>query len=432
MSQKIGFWSVFALVTGSQIGSGVFMLPASLAPYGLYSLWGWFFSGVGAISLALVFAKLCNKIPKTGGPHAYVQEAFGPVAGFFTGWTYWTISWVSTTAVVVASVGYLIPLIGIHDPSVHLGLEVGLLLLITWLNLRGVETAGCAEFVLTILKIIPLVILPLVAFYYFDIKNFVVSDTVQQTSMSQIFNQVTLLTLWGFIGVETATTPAECVENPCHTIPRAIILGTISVAVLYVLNSVAIQGVIAGDQLAKSSAPYVDATHAIFGGNWYMVVSLIASIICIGTLNAWMLSSGQIALGLAQDGLMPSIFSRKNKYDAPVAGLIVSCLGIIPLLFLTCGHNLAKQVSMLIDFSVIAFLFVYLVCCVALIKVSLRQGSIFTMRQKAYSAVATLFCLWVLYEASLKTVMTASLFIVTGFPMYLYMKKRKRTSAEAI
>jgi APA family basic amino acid/polyamine antiporter len=425
MSQKIGFWSVFALVTGSQIGSGVFMLPASLAPYGIYSLCGWALSSMGAICLALVFAKLCSKFPKTGGPHAYVQEAFGPAAGFFTGWTYWIISWVSTTAVVVASIGYLMPLIGSHPPFVHLGLEISLLVLITWLNLKGVKTAGCAEFVLTAIKIIPLIILPLAAFFYFDRNNFVVSQTVQSMSISQVLNQVTLLTLWGFIGIETATTPAECVSNPCTTIPKAIVLGTMSVAVLYILNSVALMGVIPGHLLAQSTAPYVDATHAIFGGNWYLAVSLIASIICIGTLNAWMLASGQIALGLAQDGLMPQVFANKNKDDAPYLGLMISCFGIIPLLIFTCGENLAKQVSLLIDFSVIAFLFVYAVCCFAFIKVSLQNKKNFSLWEKIYGSTATLFCFWVLYEASLKTILMASLFIVTGIPMYLFMNRKK-------
>src|SRR5580704_3865971 len=106
MSQKIGFWAVFALVAGSQIGSGVFMQPASLAPFGLYGLFGWLISGAGAIALALVFAWLCANFPKTGGPCVYMQEAFGPVVGYFTGWTYWVISWVSTTVLFVAAVGY--------------------------------------------------------------------------------------------------------------------------------------------------------------------------------------------------------------------------------------------------------------------------------------------------------------------------------------
>ncbi len=146
MSQKMGFWAVFALVAGSQIGSGVFMQPASLAPYGMYSLLGWLISGTGAIALALVFSWLCSRLPKTGGPCVYVQEAFGPILGFFTGWTYWVISWVSTTVLFVASIGYLSPLLGHPSALTRLILELSLLFLLTWINLRGVVAAGRAEF----------------------------------------------------------------------------------------------------------------------------------------------------------------------------------------------------------------------------------------------------------------------------------------------
>ncbi len=240
VSRKMGFWSVFALVTGSQIGSGVFMLPATLAPYGLYSLAGWAASGLGAIMLSLVFAQLCAWFPKTGGPHVYVKEAFGSSASFFTGWTYWIISWVSTTVVVIGSIGYLLPVLGISSPTIKLFLELVLLLAITALNFRGVTAAGHVEFFLTLLKVIPLLIVPLLALFYFNIDNFSLSRTALELSTSQILSRVTLLTLWGFIGLESATTPAGSVENPSITIPRAVVFGTISVALLYLINSIGI------------------------------------------------------------------------------------------------------------------------------------------------------------------------------------------------
>ena len=149
MSKKMGFWSVFAIVTGSQIGSGVFMLPASLAPYGKFSIYGWLISAIGAICLSLVFSGLCQRFPRTGGPHAYAKAMFGYTAAFFTGWTYWVISWVSTTAVIIASISYLSPFIGSPSPFVYLLLELVLLISITYLNLKGVKAAGKAEFVLT-------------------------------------------------------------------------------------------------------------------------------------------------------------------------------------------------------------------------------------------------------------------------------------------
>ena len=302
---KIGFWSVFALVTGSQIGSSVFMSPVTLAPYGLYGLAGWAISGLGAISLALVFGSLCEWFPQTGGPHVYIKHAFGPTAAFFTGWTYWIISWVSTTAVITAIVGNLTPLIGSgHSPFVYLCLQIAILIAVTTLNFRGVSAAGRAEFFLTLLKILPLVVIPAIALFYFDSSNFILAESLVTTSTPQLLSRVTMLTFFGFLGVEAATTPAGAVENPSKTIPRAIIAGTSCVALLYMFNSIGIMGVLSTTQRMTSVAPYADAVRVVFGGNWHLLISLVVSIICVGTLNAWMLTSGQIALGLTQDGLM--------------------------------------------------------------------------------------------------------------------------------
>ncbi len=423
MSRKIGFWSVFALVTGSQIGSGVFMLPSSLAPYGAFGLAGWILSGLGAVMLALVFAQLCARLPRTGGPHVYVQEAFGPTMGFFTGWTYWIISWVSSIAVITASIGYLTPIIGEHSLFTHFALEVGLLFIITWINLKGVKAAGNAEFFLSALKMIPLLVLPIVALFFFKSSHIATVTPSAMGGTSHILSHVTLLTLWGFVGLESGTTPAGAVQNPSKTIPRAVILGTLCVAGLYFINSIGIMGALPASVLMNSKAPFADATQAMFGGNWHLIISLIAAIVCIGTLNAWMLASGQIALGVAQDDLMPAFFARTNKQGAPYCALLVSCAGIVPLLFLTLNENIAQQINTIIDFSVICFLFVYVICCGSLLKLLAKQQSK-DWKIWLYSLCALSFCAWVISATPLKTIAVASLFVLSGIPIY-FMQRRK-------
>jgi APA family basic amino acid/polyamine antiporter len=415
----MGFWSIFALVTGSQIGSGVFLSPATLAPYGLYGLAGWIVSGLGAIALALVFAQLCSWYPKTGGPHVYVYQAFGPWAAFFTGWTYWVISWVSTTIVIVASVAYLTPIIGHQTPMILIILQIILLLLVTALNFRGVTAAGRVEFFLTILKIIPLILVPLLAFSALDMSNFMLDASKASLSTGQLLSQVTLLTLWGFIGLETATTAAESVDNPTVTIPRAVVVGTLSVALLYFFNSLGIMGAIPGSQLMSSNAPYADVVRVILGGNWHLVISAIASLVCIGTLNAWMLTSGQIALGLAQDRLVPAFFGTTNRFGASIWGLGLSCAGLIPLLIMTANENLAAQVLSIIDISVTAFLFVYIACCLAFFKILWQRRSTATTLHALYGLVALLFCCWVISQTSVSTIAIASLFTLSGIPFFI-------------
>ncbi|MBL4819338.1 MAG: amino acid permease, partial [Deltaproteobacteria bacterium] len=142
--KKIGFWQLFALVIGCQIGSTVLISPAVLAPFGYFAFTGWLISGLGAISLAMVFARLCGWFPRTGGTHVYALEAFGSATGFFTGWTYWVVSWASTTAVIVATVAYAEPLTGPLSPNSSLGLQILILVAVTWLNCLGVYAAGGA------------------------------------------------------------------------------------------------------------------------------------------------------------------------------------------------------------------------------------------------------------------------------------------------
>lgn len=418
-THKLGFWSVFALVTGSQIGTGIFVSLVSLAPFGLFSLAGWAIAGVGAISLALVFAQLCAWMPKTGGPHVYVHQAFGSTAAFFTGWTYWVISWVSTTTVIVAAVSYLTPFFG-NDPTINLFLGIILLLAITALNFRGVSTAGHAEFALTLLKIIPLVFVPLLGLWCFNSDNFALDAVNASLPTGQLLSSAALIAFYGFIGLESGTTPAASVENPSTTIPRAVVLGTVCVAGLYILNSVGIMGIMPSAELMRSQAPYADALRFIVGGNWHLLLSFIASIICIGTLNAWMLTSGQIALGLAQDGFLPEFFGRTNKYGAPFISLAISCAGIIPLLIMTASNTLASQIDFIVNVSSTTFLFVYTACCLAFFKLLLENNlnpkSYYTL---FYGSVALLFCSWVIYSTPVYILGVASLFIFSGIPLFI-------------
>ncbi len=425
MSQKLGFWSVLGLVIGSQLGTAILILPAGLAPFGIFSLVGWIVSSCGAIIIALLFGILCARFPQTGGPHVYLKQAFGNDVAFFTGWTYWIISWVSTAVVVISAVTYLTPLIGVRNSFICLILQILLLFAVMLLNFKGIGVAGRAEFILAMLKFIPLIIIPVVALYQFDSNNFVMDKRITNLTFSQILGEVTLLTFWGFIGVESATAQAGSVINPSKTIPRAIVMGTLCVAILYLINSIGIIGLIPREDLIYSNAPYVDATQIIFSGQWHLLISLLASIICIGTLNAWVLISGQIALGLAQDGLMPSFFAKKNKNGAPIWSLFVSCIGILLLLISTTNEDLSEQVTAIISFSVISFLFVYLACSVAFLKLllaKLEESSLYKWLI-AFGSIA--FCLWIICETPLKVIIPAISFILSGIPVYFLWYKRQ-------
>lgn len=410
-SKKMGFYAVLAIVFGSQIGSGIFMLPSTLAPYGMFGIYGWFFAGIGAILLATVFSGLCSKFPNTGGPHSYVKETFGNIPAFFVGWAYWLISWVSSAVVVISSVAYLLPFFGEISQLAELVLEIALLLVIMFLNCRSVELSGNVELILTIMKFIPFIIVPAVIIWHFDASNIEISPEFENMSCLKLSSIVAVLCFWGFIGVECATTPAEAVETPSKTIPKAIVLGTCAVAVIYLINSVAVMGVIPSEKLAASNAPFVDAIKSVAGTNVSLVLSLIASVVCVGTLNAWVLTSAQISLGLAQDGFFPKFFAKKNSTGAPYISVIICCVGMIPILVLTKDENLSKQISYIINFSVLSFVMVYAVCCLAYLKISFKEKNII---RTIIGSAALYFCIFLLLDASLKELLIASLFFVSG------------------
>lgn len=430
MSNKIGFWSVFELVTISQIGSGL-MLPANLSPYGSLTLVGWVISSLGALILALVFCQLCKWYPRTGGLHVYVREAFGRSASFFTGWTYWVISWVSTIAIVISVVGYLTPLIGARSSSFNLAFEISIVLMITAINLKGVETAAKARFFVILLKMIPLILVPLGALFFFDKGNFTPANPIAPEYSCHL-NNVILLTLWGFIGFESATAAAGEVINPAKTIPRALILGTLFVAVIYFVSSLGIMGIIPGHELMHSNAPYTDAASVLFGGSWHLIVSLIAAVICIGAVNAWTLASGQIALGIAQDGLLPKFFARQNKHGAPVYALLISCAGTIPLLVMAKDASMVDKVHTIIDFSVTAFLFVYVVSCLAYLKLLRQQPGKVILWKWICGLVSLGFCGWVIYETPAKILLCASLFVLSGLPIYLLRNTKHNQAVDTV
>ncbi len=431
--RKMGFWSLTSLVAGSQIGSGIFLLPASLAIYGTAGLTSWFITAIGAMLLALVFARLSAKIPKTGGPHTFIESAFGRKAGFFSAWTYWVISWMSTPMVIISIVSYLTPLFGNFEPMTSLFIEIAILLSVTLLNLKGCTTAGRAEFIFTTLKLFPLLIVPLGGIFFINMDHFTPFNPTENSIFSTI-NAAALLTLWGFIGVESATTPAESVLNAKKTIPRALIIGTLIVSIVYILSSFVIMGIIPPALLSQSKAPFADAAAIIFGGSWHLFISVAASVVCLGTLNAWVLTSGQIALGAAEDGHLPSFFKRKNKNGAPYYGLLISSLGIIPILIFTLNENLISQINMIIDISVTAFLFVYALSVLSYLKLFWRKEH--SQRINTLGIVigvaSLIFCAWALWASGIKMVGLALLIPLSGLPLRLIMRKMSASSLTLI
>jgi APA family basic amino acid/polyamine antiporter len=232
---KIGFWLSTSLVVGNMTGSGIFLLPAALAVYGGISIFGWIFTLVGTIFLALVFSRLSRLITKAGGPYAYSKEGFGDFTGFLVAWGYWISIWCGNAAIAVAGVGYLsrfIPALK-ENHILSAGVAIGAIWLFTFINTKSIRRVGVVQLITTIIKILPLLLLGTFGFLYFNGSHF----TPLNLSADSSFDAVTAtaaLTLWAFLGLESATIPSDKVKNPTRTIPRATIAGIAIAALLYI------------------------------------------------------------------------------------------------------------------------------------------------------------------------------------------------------
>ena len=327
-----------ALVVGNMVGSGVFLLPASLAPYGTISMVGWVVTATGAVLLALVFARLARLRPAAGGPYAYTRESFGDFAGFMIAWGYWISLWAGNAAIAVGFAGYVTFLVpGMADRPAY-GATAALLAIwiLTAVNTRGVRTVGWVALVTTVLKVIPLLAIGTLGFLYVDGANFRPFNASGGSAMSAV-TACAALTLWAFLGLESATIPADDVEAPERTIPRATILGTVLAAVIYILSTGAVLGLVPRDVLAASTAPFADAAQAVWGGPTATIVAVGAAISAFGALSGWILLAAQIPRAAARDGLFPAIFGRLSAKGVPTSGLVIS--GILSSLLLVASYT---------------------------------------------------------------------------------------------
>jgi len=223
--RRVGFWTAVTIVMGNMIGSGIFLLPASLAPYGAISLAGWIVSAGGSILLAVVFARLARARPVTGGPYAYTRLAFGDLAGFLVAWGYWVSVWCTLAALAVAFVGYLDPFVPsvVREPASAAILAIAAVWILTAVNARGIAAAGRVQVVTTVLKLVPLAIVGFAGLFFLNPSHFAVADRSLR-SLAHGTTATATLTLWAFLGMESAAQNSSAVENPKRNVPLACML----------------------------------------------------------------------------------------------------------------------------------------------------------------------------------------------------------------
>jgi len=429
---KLGLFMLIALVTGNMVGSGAFLLPSDLARIGSIGLLSLVVTIVGALSLAFVFAKMSLLIPRTGGPYVYAKAGFGEYLGFQTAYYYWIAVLVGNAAIVVAAIGYLDVIIPIlHSPVAKSVAIIAIIWSLTIVNIIGVRFAGFVQIVTTILKFAPLLLIGCFGWWYFHPEYLVGHFNVTPNSNYHAFSSAIVITLWLFVGVESASVPANAVYNPQRNIPLATVCGTGLAAVVYLLSSVAMFGMLPNEVLANSTSPFAAATEVILG-NWGKLFVAFGSLIaCLGALNGWILIAAQIPMAGAQDNIFHKIFAKCGRSGTPVVGLIITSTIISGLILASTYLSLIDQFNFLIVVATVASVIAYFYTAVAEVivipKKPLSRKNLFHV---LVAIIAAFYSFFVILCASKEVIYSFAVFVLFTIPMYAIFRHRKNKFEE--
>ncbi len=420
-TKKIGLWATASLVLGNMIGSGIFLLPASLASFGGISIIGWIVSALGGIALAKVFSELSKMFPKTGGPYTFAKQGFGDFPAFLVAWGYWISICCTNAAIAVTMLSYLSTFFPILNTSPFAAATTGLgaIWLLTYINTRGVKEASWIQLVTTILKLVPLILIAIIGLFFIEIAHFQPFNLSGESDLSAITATATL-TLFAFLGIESGTIPADNIENPTVTIPKATIIGTWVAIFVYVLGSVAVMGIIPPETLQNSAAPFADAAVVIWGESARNWVALGVVISTFGALNGWIMMQGQIPMAAAKDQLFPKLFGKVNENKMPAAGLMFSSLLISGLMLMSYSKSLVKTFEFMILLATLTCLVPYLFSTATHLLFSLRSGKKWSW---IWGSLAFLFSMWAVVGSGAEIVYYGFLALMAGIPIYVWIKR---------
>ncbi len=433
--RQIGFWTCLALVIGNTIGTGIFLIPAALAPFGWNAIYGWLITIGGGLCIAYVFAAFARLMPQAGGPYDYIAGVFGPFAGFFVMWSYWISLWVTNGAIGIGVVSYLSPFAPnfFARPFVGPLVAIGLVVLMTAVALRGVKASGTIQITTTALKVLPLFAVILAVLIVLGSSDSSAVTTANIASMpvtGPAIAGAAALSLFAMLGFESGTVPAGRVMNPHRTIARATIIGTLFVGIVYLLVTLAVFLLLPSDVTAKSSAPLADLIGRIWGSGAGKLVAAFAAISGLGALNGWVFLQAEVPLVLAERRVFPQIFAQVNRNGAPVYGHAVGCCLSVALVATNLSSGMIGIYSFTILLATVANLVLYLVATIAILAM-IKRGQTSGALLVSAAVLGTIFALWAFYGAGREATGWGAVLVATGIPVYFLMRWRGGSSQPA-
>lgn len=426
LKKEISLFMATMLVCGNMIGSGVFMLPSTLAQVSGpgATIIAWILTTIGSIFIAISFANLGTKYPSTGGAYYYTKEAFGDFAGFLSAWLYWNGSWIGNAAILVAITSYAsVVFPALNNPTISIIFSSAVLWIFTLINISGVKKAGKIQSFVTVFKIAFFALFIIVAFLNFDSVN-ILPLYPEEKGLSTVPLAATS-TLWAFIGLESATVAAGELKNPEKNVRKSTIYGLIISAAIYLLISIGSMGAMNNKELAQSSAPLTDIlTNAL--GTQVGKILTIAVVICIlGTIIGWLLSTARVGYAAGVDGVFPKFFGKINeKTGTPVNSLIFGSVLVNILLVMNFQKGMVDAFTFITILATLSYLPVYLLSISAEMMLTFKEEKKFNfkifIKKSILPLLAFIYVLWTIYGSGAETVMWGFILMLIGIPVYIY------------
>jgi putrescine:ornithine antiporter len=435
--KKMNVVQLTFIVMVNMMGSGIIMLPTNMAKVGAISLLSWVVTALGSMAMAYGFAQAGIYNQRPGGLAAYAEDAYGKDGYFQTFFLYFLSLAIANVAVAVSALGYLagfFPALS-ATPAASCASVIGLLWLTTIANFGGPRVTGRIGSVTVWGVILPVGFIAVFGWFYFNGSTFADAWNPNGLSIVQGMGSSISLTLWAFLGLESASQNASAVEDPKRNVPIACLFGTLGAAFVYVASTTAIQGVVPNADLQASTGSFATAFTQMFNPTVGSIVMGLAVMACVGSLLGWQFTLASVAKDAAETGMFPRIFSKLTARGAPVAGMVI--MGVVQTLLalMTISPDLASQFSALVNLAVVTNVIPYILALSALTVILQGAGVVgraYT-RTIAITVIGIAYNVYALYASGVQAVMGGMLVMGVGWLIWLFVGPRfvARRSAQA-
>ena len=427
--KKMSVTQLTFIVTVNMMGSGIIMLPANMAQVGAISLLSWIVTAIGSLAIAYGFAQAGVFNQRTGGLAAYAEDAYGRDGYFLVFFLYFISLAIANVAVASSALGYLaafFPGLSASPVATCAGV-IALLWITTFANFGGPSVTGRIGAVTVWGVILPVGFISILGWFWFSSATFAEAWNPKGLKLIEGMGSSISLTLWAFLGMESASQNASAVENPKRDVPLACMFGTLGAAVVYILSTTAIQGIVPNAELAASTGPFGLAYAKMFNPTIGSIVMVLAVMACLGSLLGWQFTLSQTAKDAADTGMFPSLFAKANRFGAPVTGMVI--MGVVQsvMALSTISPNLSEQFAALVNLAVVTNVLPYIVALSALFVIMRNAGvdrSVY-LRNGIVAVVAMLYSIYALWASGKDAVMGGMIVLAVGYLIYGFLAARQ-------